>query len=72
MSSTSSSIAGHLPHCHAVTATSLTPSAPPIAVASGPETISARAVSATSEMQMNVTSSWSGLSFQNGRPSSTS
>ena len=70
---TSSSITGHLPYCHAVTATSPRPER----VAdrgrrAGPETTSASAVTATSEMQMNVTSSWSGLSFQNGRPSSTS
>ena len=63
---------GHLAICHAVTATSDRPSAPPTASASGPETTSASAVTATSEMQMNVTSSCSGLSLQNGRPSSTS
>ena len=63
---------GHLPHCHAVTATSERPSASPIALASGPETISASTVTATSTIVTNVTSSWSGLSFQNGRPSSTS
>jgi hypothetical protein len=72
MTSTSASITGHLPNCHAVTATSESPVALPTASARGPETTSAGAVIATSAMQTSVTSSWSGLSFQNGRPSSTS
>ena len=72
MTMTTSSITGHLAICQTVTAVSPRPTALPIASATGPDTISATTTAAASSTSSSVTSSWSGLSFQNGRPSSRS
>ena len=69
---TTTSSTGHLAMSHAVTAVSPSPTASPIASATGPETISASTTSAAIRTRISVTSSWSGRSFQNGRPSSRS
>ena len=72
MSMTTTNITGHLAMSHTVTAASPTPIALPIASATGPETMSATTTSAASSTITSVTTSCSGLSFQNGRPSSRS
>ena len=72
MNITTTSITGHLAICQTVTAVSLRPTAPPIASATGPVTTSEITTRAASRTSTSVTSSCSGRSFQNGRPSSRS
>ena len=57
---------------HVVTAASPRPTASPIALATGPVTISESTTSAAISTSTSVTRIWSGFSSQNGRPSSRS
>ena len=65
-------MAGHFAIRHTVSAVSERPSAPPSAATIGPLSTSESATVAAIRISTSVISSWIGLSFQNGRPSSTS
>ena len=72
MNATTSMITGILAKSQTLTALSPTPMSLPASLASGPVNVTAIATTASSRTSTSAVAIWAGLSFQIGRPSSTS
>ena len=69
---TSATMTGHFAMFQTVTVTSLRPTAAPTERAMPPDSTTAATITTAMTTRISVTSSSTGRSFQNGRPSSTS